>query len=195
MDCDVTLPEKGRIDYFCASARHCSAALSGYRERQRNPSPSRASPASRDRHGKVLAGQVSGSWQIVAAQRKDHLMKEGVNARMRRPAAARRLGEDISRPPGSHRLPKLTDRRHQDHCPENGLLSCDGPVDSAYGASCFGVPLHRILHLCQATLLSWRIGITITHSPTLRSKGFHFYFAKGTFLVCFDMTGCFGCFT
>jgi len=125
-----------------------------------------------------------------AAQGKDHLVKQRINAMIRRPGAARQLWEDVSRPSGSLRPPKLTDRRHQDHCPENGLLSCHGPVDSAYGAVCFGVPLHRTLHLCQATPLSWHIGITITRTP-------QHYGPKGTFLLCrkgghfcFALTNC-----
>jgi hypothetical protein len=115
--------------------------------------------------------------RMPAAQGKDHPIKQGINAMMRRAVATRQLWGDVSRPPGSLRPPKLTDRRHQDHCPENGLLSCHGPVDSAYGAVCFGVPLHRSLHLRQAAVLSWHIGITITR--TLQRHGL-----KGTFLLC-----------
>ena len=112
-----------------------------------------------------------------AAQGKDHLMKEGVNAMMRRPAAARRLWEDISRPPGSLRLAKPTDRRHQDHCPENGLLSCHGPVDSAYGALCSEFRCTGLASVSgDASVLAHR-NYHNTRSPALRSKGGHFYFA------------------
>lgn len=115
--------------------------------------------------------------RMPAAQGKDPFIKQGPNAMRRRPHATRQLWGDVSRPSGSLRPPKPTDRRHQDHCPENGLLSCHGPVDSAYGAVCFGVPSHRTLHLRQAASLSWHIGITITRTPQR-------YGLKGTFLLC-----------
>ena len=114
-----------------------------------------------------------------AAQGTNHLIQDVVHTLRRRSAASRSFGRTSVTLRAPSAPPKLTDRRLQDHCPENGLLSCHGPVDSAYGAVCFGSPSHRTLHLCQVTPLSWHIGITITR--TLQLSG-----PKGTFLLCWE---------